>query len=36
MDSNLHQIVGVTSGGILEALKSICNRTELLNELSGK
>ena len=36
MDSTLNRAVGVTSGGIQEALKSIYNATELLNEISGK
>lgn len=36
MDSSLNRTVGVTSGGLQEALKSIYNATELLNEISGK
>ncbi len=36
MDSRLNRTVGVTSGGIQEALKSIYNATELLDELAGK
>ncbi len=36
MDSALNRTVGVTSDGILEALKWIYGATELLNELSGK
>ena len=36
MDSTLNRSVGVTSGGIREALKSIYNATELLDEISGK
>lgn len=36
MDSTLNRTVGVTSGGIQEALKSIYNATELLNEMSGQ
>ncbi len=36
MDSALNRTVGVTSGGIQEALKSIYGATELLSELAGK
>ena len=36
MDSTLNRTIGVTSGGIQEALKSIYNATELLNEIAGK
>ena len=35
MDSKLNRTVGVTSGGIQEALKSIYDATELLNEIAG-
>ena len=36
MDSTLNRTVGVTSGGIQEALKSIYNATELLAEIAGQ
>jgi V8-like Glu-specific endopeptidase len=36
MDATLNRTIGVTSGGIQEALKSIYNATELLNEMSGQ
>ena len=35
-DPVLNRTVGVTSGGMLEALKSIYGATELINEIQGK